>query len=186
MTKKEIVKAISEEMDLTQLKTKEIVQKTFDAIIDTLVREERIELRNFGVFEVKKRAARKARNPRTGERVEVAAKYVVTFKPGKEMEERVRELEERDAREAALKAQQAEHRDGQMPQTAQLSPLNRLRPIPRKTPKPNRPRTPLFPVRNLRRNTPLDRPFRSDRIGREPFRSTNPLCVSQPVETVCF
>ncbi len=116
MTKKEIVKAISEEMDLTQLKTKEIVQKTFDAIIDTLVREERIELRNFGVFEVKKRAARKARNPRTGERVEVAAKYVVTFKPGKEMEERVRELEERDAREAALKAQHAEHRDGQMPQ----------------------------------------------------------------------
>ncbi len=120
MTKKEIVKAISEEMDLTQLKTKEIVQKTFDAIIDTLVREERIELRNFGVFEVKKRAARKARNPRTGERVDVAAKYVVTFKPGKEMEERVRELEERDAREAALKAQQAERRDGQSPQAPDL------------------------------------------------------------------
>ncbi|MCA9071263.1 MAG: integration host factor subunit beta, partial [Planctomycetaceae bacterium] len=83
MTKKEIVKAISEEIGLTQLKTKEIVQKTFDAIVETLVREERIELRNFGVFEVKKRAARKARNPRTGERVDVAAKYVVTFKPGK-------------------------------------------------------------------------------------------------------
>ena len=104
MTKKEIVKAISDEIGLTQLKTKEIVQKTFDAIVETLVREERIELRNFGVFEVKKRAARKARNPRTGERVDVAAKYVVTFKPGKEMEERVKELEERDAREAALKA----------------------------------------------------------------------------------
>lgn len=97
MTKKEIVKTISEEMGLTQLKTKEIVQKTFDAIVETLVTERRIELRNFGVFEVKKRAARKARNPRTGERVDVREKYVVTFKPGKEMEERVRQLEEAEA-----------------------------------------------------------------------------------------
>ena len=93
MTKKEIVKAISDELGLTQLKTKEIVQKTFDAIVETLVTDHRIELRNFGVFEVKKRAARKARNPRTGGQVEVPAKFVVTFKPGKEMEERVRELE---------------------------------------------------------------------------------------------
>ena len=97
MTKKEIVKTISEEIGLTQLKTKEIVQKTFDAIVETLVDEKRIELRNFGVFEVKKRAARKARNPRTGEKVFVPAKFVVTFKPGKEMEERVRELERREA-----------------------------------------------------------------------------------------
>lgn len=92
MTKKEIVKTISEEIGLTQLKTKEIVQKTFDAIVRALVDEKRIELRNFGVFEVKKRAARKARNPRTGQRVDVPEKYVVTFKPGKEMEERVRQL----------------------------------------------------------------------------------------------
>ena len=102
MTKKEIVKAISEEIGLTQLKTKEIVQKTFDAIVETLVRDRRIELRNFGVFEVKKRAARKARNPRTGERVDVEEKFVVTFKPGKEMEERVKRLEEEAA--AAAKA----------------------------------------------------------------------------------
>src|SRR5436305_15037508 len=92
VTKKEIVKQISEEIGLTQLKTKEIVQKTFDAIVDTLIRERRIELRNFGVFEVKRRKARKARNPRTGERVEVEPKNVVTFKPGKEMEERVRKM----------------------------------------------------------------------------------------------
>lgn len=95
MTKKEIVKEISEECGLTQLKTKEVVQKTFEAIIETLVSDpkHRIELRNFGVFEVKKRAARKARNPRTGDRVEVPEKYVVTFKPGKEMEEEVLRLE---------------------------------------------------------------------------------------------
>ena len=93
VTKKEIGKTISEDIGLTQLKTKEIVQKTFDAIVETLVEEKRIELRNFGVFEVKQRAARKARNPRTGQRVDVPAKFVVTFKPGKEMEERVKQLE---------------------------------------------------------------------------------------------
>lgn len=100
VTKKEIVKAISDEIGMTQLKTKEIVQKTFDAIVETLIEEKRIELRNFGVFEVKKRAARKARNPRTGDKVFVPEKYVVTFKPGKEMEEKVRQLEEAAAKEA--------------------------------------------------------------------------------------
>jgi len=88
VTKKEIVKGISDEMGLTQLKTKEIVQKTFDAIIETLVEERRIELRNFGVFEVKMRAARKARNPRTGGQVEVPAKFVVTFSRAKKWKKR--------------------------------------------------------------------------------------------------
>jgi len=50
---------------------------------------------------VKKRAARKARNPRTGTKVHVPAKFVVTFKPGKEMEERVRELERQEAEKDA-------------------------------------------------------------------------------------
>ena len=61
----------------------------------------RMELRNFGVFEVKRRAARKARNPRTGAKVFVPEKFVVTFKPGKEMEKRIRDLE----RQAAFEAQ---------------------------------------------------------------------------------
>jgi nucleoid DNA-binding protein len=98
VTKKEIVRHICDEANkqkllkgnLTQLATKEIVQWTFDAIIETLVTEGRIELRNFGVFEVKQRKPRKARNPRTGARVDVEAKNVVTFQPGKTMEERVR------------------------------------------------------------------------------------------------
>ena len=115
MTKKEIVKTISEEIGLTQLKTKEIVQKTFDAIVETLVEERRIELRNFGVFEVKQRAARKARNPRTGAKVSVPEKFVVTFKPGKEMEERVRELE----RQAAVRNSSD---SGGSPQAAPPSP----------------------------------------------------------------
>jgi len=92
VTKKEIVKKISEDIGLTQLKTKDIVQRTLDAIIQTLVAEGRIELRNFGVFEVKRRAPRKARNPRTGDKVYVPSKNVVTFKPGKEMEELVRKM----------------------------------------------------------------------------------------------
>src|SRR5262245_2915934 len=77
---------------MTKLKTNKIVQLTFDAIVDTLLEDKRIELRNFGVFEVKQRKARKARNPRTGDRVDVPPKNVVTFKPGKEMEELVRDL----------------------------------------------------------------------------------------------
>jgi nucleoid DNA-binding protein len=111
VTKKEIVRTISEEIGLTQLKTKEIVQKTFDAIVGTLVEDGRIELRNFGVFEVKRRAPRKARNPRTGDKVYVPEKFVVTFKPGKEMEERVRELERQAAASAeAQKRLQADSR----------------------------------------------------------------------------
>lgn len=94
MTKKDIVRTIAEQIDLPQLRTKELVQKTFDALIDALVREGRIELRNFGVFQIKKRDARMARNPRTGARVPVQAKSVVTFKPGKEMEARVRQLDQ--------------------------------------------------------------------------------------------
>lgn len=126
VTKKDIVRTISEEIGLTQLKTKEIVQKTFDAIVETLVEDTktklqrggegplgRMELRNFGVFEVKRRAARKARNPRTGAKVFVPEKFVVTFKPGKEMEKRIRDLE----RQAALEAQARGGLQQNMPET---------------------------------------------------------------------
>jgi nucleoid DNA-binding protein len=120
MTKKEIVKTISEEIGLTQLKTKEIVQKTFDAIVETLVSDGRIELRNFGVFEVKRRAARKARNPRTSQEVEVPEKFVVTFKPGKEMEARVKELGEKDQ----LKGQ-SPSQNGKAIENGQSAPISR-------------------------------------------------------------
>ena len=89
VTKKEIVKELSERYRLSQVDTKLVVQGTFDAIMDAIVQHGRIELRNFGVFEVKQRAARKARNPRTGEEVYVPPKKVVVFKPGRLMEERV-------------------------------------------------------------------------------------------------
>jgi integration host factor subunit beta len=107
VTKKDIVRTIAEQIELPQLRTKELVQKTFDALIDALVREGRIELRNFGVFQIKKREARMARNPRTGERVPVQAKSVVTFKPGKEMEARVRQLDQVEAAQSSDSSAQA-------------------------------------------------------------------------------
>lgn len=101
MTKKDIVRTIAAQLDLPQLRTRELVQRTFDALIETLVQEGRIELRNFGVFQIKRREARVGRNPRTGQRVPVQAKSVVTFKPGKEMEARVREMDRRRAEQSA-------------------------------------------------------------------------------------
>ena len=94
MTKKDMTKSIAVEMGLTQVQAQEVIQRVFDGITETLLNEGRIELRNFGVFEVKKRKPRKARNPRTGEKVSVPAKRVVTFKPGREMEGRVGQLKE--------------------------------------------------------------------------------------------
>jgi nucleoid DNA-binding protein len=93
MTKKDLAKAIADVMGLTQGQAREVVQRVFDGITDTLITEGRIELRNFGVFEVRRRKPRQARNPRTGERVIVPARLVVTFKPGRDMEERVGQLQ---------------------------------------------------------------------------------------------
>jgi integration host factor alpha subunit len=89
MTKKDIVRTIAEEIGLPQQKAREFVQTTFDTLVATLVREGRIELRNFGIFQIKQREARIGRNPRTGEEVPVAARRVVVFKPGKKMEEKI-------------------------------------------------------------------------------------------------
>ncbi len=89
MTKKEMALQIAEEMGLPQVQVKAIVQRVFDGIIETLLENGRIELRNFGVFEVKKRKPRQGRNPKTGEKVKVPAKLVVSFKPGRVMQERV-------------------------------------------------------------------------------------------------
>jgi len=91
MTKKDIVRSIAEKLNITQLRTKDIVQCVFDCVTETLVTEGRIELRNFGVFEVRKRAARKARNPRTGDEVMVKEKNVVVFKAGKGMDEALKD-----------------------------------------------------------------------------------------------
>jgi nucleoid DNA-binding protein len=87
-----MAKAIADETGIPQVQAAAIVQRVFDGITETLLSEGRLELRNFGVFEVKERRPRRARNPRTGETVDVPAKRVVTFRPGREMEGRVGRL----------------------------------------------------------------------------------------------
>lgn len=100
ITKKTIIKILSHEMQLPQTVVKDLVERFFDVIVDCLVVKRRLELRNFGVFEVKKRAARRGRNPRTKETYDIAPRYAVTFRPGKLMEDRLRRLiEESETRQ---------------------------------------------------------------------------------------
>ena len=89
ITKKDIVKKISERTGIQQTVVAKVVQMTLDSIIDVISNEGNIELRNFGVFTVVQRAPRTARNPRTGEKVHVPPKRAVKFYPGKELENRV-------------------------------------------------------------------------------------------------
>ena len=90
MTKRDLVIRISNDTNLIQQDVLTVVQKTLDYITEALIKGETVELRNFGVFEVKTRKPRRARNPRTGEPVDVPARRVVTFKPGRLMESRIR------------------------------------------------------------------------------------------------
>ncbi|MFH0791146.1 MAG: HU family DNA-binding protein [Candidatus Omnitrophota bacterium] len=90
MTKKDIILKVSDEFNLKQIEVKKILQKTFGCIIEALVRGEKIELRNFGIFKVKQRKSRTGRNPRTGQVVPVPSRKVVTFKPGLEMKQAIK------------------------------------------------------------------------------------------------
>ena len=89
MTKKDLINALAAKNGLPRAKVTEVVESTFELILEALNRGGRAEFRNFGVFYTKMRKSRKARNPKTGVEVHVPAKRVVCFKPGKEMRERV-------------------------------------------------------------------------------------------------
>ena len=91
ITKKELVNRIAEQTGQTKVVTKEIIQKFLDSIINELASGNRLEFREFGVFEVKPRRARRAQNPRTLEKVDVPPKNVVKFKVGRIMRDRVRD-----------------------------------------------------------------------------------------------
>ena len=88
-TKRDLCEKIVKKTNNSQLLVKETIQMFLDKIVQELSHGNRIELRDFGVFEVKQRAARKARNPRTGDEAFVPAKKVVVFKVGKLMKEKV-------------------------------------------------------------------------------------------------
>ena len=85
LTKRELVNQVARKTGMPQGVVAKSVQCMFDKISEALMRGERLEFRNFGVFQVKMRGARTGRNPRTGERVPIAPRRVVTFKPGRLM-----------------------------------------------------------------------------------------------------
>ena len=93
MTKRDLVVRISEETGLVQQTVLDIVQKTLDYIAEAVAQGKKVELRNFGVFEVKIRRARVGRNPNSpATDVRIPPRAVVKFKPGKEMRDAVLKL----------------------------------------------------------------------------------------------
>lgn len=122
ITKKELVNRIADSTRQTKVVVKDILQKFLDEIVTELAAGNRLEFREFGVFEVKDRAARRAQNPRTLQKVEVPAKRVVKFKVGRIMRERIDDVPEPEPRPVR-------------PAVAQPAPARPLPPAP-PAPKP--------------------------------------------------
>ena len=89
MTKRDIVIKISEELGVTQVIVAKVVDKLLHHVSSSILKGEKVELRNFGVFKQKWRKARLGRNPKTGQEVPIPARKVALFKPGKIMKERM-------------------------------------------------------------------------------------------------
>jgi len=85
MTKQDIVDTVAEATGLTKVETEAVMNGVMATIIDSLGRNERVELRGFGTFGVKHRMPKKARNPGTGEAIYLPERHVPTFKPAKHM-----------------------------------------------------------------------------------------------------
>ena len=90
MNKTELVKVVAEQAELTQKDAAKAVDALIEIISETLAQEEKIQLIGFGTFEVRERAARKGRNPQTGEEIEISASKVPAFKAGKALKEAVK------------------------------------------------------------------------------------------------
>ena len=91
MTKAELVEDVARAAELTKKDAERLVEIVFESIIETLNQGEKIELRGFGSFRVRERGARRGRNPKTGAPVDIPAKRVPYFKPGKELKELINE-----------------------------------------------------------------------------------------------
>lgn len=93
MTKKDIVLEVAERSELshlTQVDIKKVIQSTLEHIVEALIKGQTIELRNFGVFKVKTRKGRIARNPKTGDKVTIPDRKVAVFKPGLLMKKKIK------------------------------------------------------------------------------------------------
>jgi integration host factor subunit beta len=89
ITKKEIIDRIAENTNTRRAVVKPVIQHFLDEIVNELTKSNRLEFRDFGVFETKTRAARRAQNPKTMERVQVPAKRNVKFKMGRLMKQKI-------------------------------------------------------------------------------------------------
>ena len=123
VTKRELVQRIAEKTGAQQILAKEVIQGFLDEIIVELARGNRLEFRDFGVFEPKEKAKRVARNPRTGERVDVPAKTTVKFKVGRLMKKQI----QKDAQEEVPAA---------APEAAAAAPESPAAPAPAVAPEP--------------------------------------------------
>ena len=123
MTKAELVEDVARAAELTKKDAERLVEIVFESIIETLNHGEKIELRGFGSFRVRERGARRGRNPKTGDPVDIPAKRVPYFKPGKELKELINEEPDGDtssstssnANEASPAAQTEGGEGGQTP-----------------------------------------------------------------------
>jgi integration host factor subunit beta len=134
ITKKELVNRISDQTGQTKVVVKDILQKFLDEIIDELAHGNRLEFREFGVFEVRERAARVAQNPRTLEKVVVPSKRVVKFKVGRTMREKVCEDEPKQRAKTPSRAPAVPEKVAPRPAAVAPAP-----PPPRKPPPSNSP-----------------------------------------------
>ena len=87
MTKADLVEQVAKETEMTKKDAEQLVEVVFESIIGALNKGDKIELRGFGSFRVRERNARKGRNPKTGATVNIPAKRVAYFKPGKELKD---------------------------------------------------------------------------------------------------
>src|SRR6266496_3837432 len=91
---KDVARALAEQTGLSQAKAREFLDKALDDITQALLTKGRIRLGTFGIFEVRMRKARTARNPRTGEKIPIPPRAILAFKPSSEMRERIAQLKE--------------------------------------------------------------------------------------------
>ncbi len=89
MNKAELVEEVANQTGLTRKASRETIDAMISVVTDALAREEKVTLVGFGTFQVRERKARRGRNPQTGETIQIAAKKVPRFKPGKGLKESV-------------------------------------------------------------------------------------------------
>lgn len=89
MNKTQLIEKVAESADMTKKEASQVVEAVFDTITEALKSGEKVQLIGFGNFESRERAARKGRNPQTGEEIEIAASKVPAFSPGKALKDAV-------------------------------------------------------------------------------------------------